>query len=631
MSSLDEIRQERIRKRDMLAAAGMNPYAATTSRTHAVTQVLQGFETLSDDETEVVVAGRVMALRRHGGSAFADIYDGTARMQLFFSRDTIGLRLFDLLNDAIDPGDFIEVKGVPFVTKRGAEAIAVSDWQVLTKAIRNIPTEHFGIKDEDERYRQRHLDILLNPEQQELFKLKSKFWDVTREFMKEQGFLEVETPSIEVTTGGAEARPFKTYHNDYDIDVFMRISVGELWQKRLMAAGFPKTFEIGRVYRNEGTSPEHLQEFTNMEFYWAYADYRDGMQLIRDMYIRIAQEVFGTTKFETRGFVFDLADAWREIDYVEEIKQQTNIDVTTATEVEMAARAEQLGITYDGQNRERLTDTLWKYCRKQIAGPAFLMNHPLIVGPLAKQVEGQPVVQMFQPIIAGSEVGRGYSELNDPLEQAERFAAQQKLLEAGDEEAMMPDWEFVEMLEDGMPPTCGFGFGERLFAFLADKPLRETQLFPLMKPKTAAKASKKTETKVAVAVLNTDADMVAWQKSNTVAHLCAELGARGGTDLLKFNTVRTADNTEIPMNIQHAILVKDADSNQALQTLFTEATNRQLHTAVFTREMLETTNDNTIKEQTAEKTVSEIEYLGVLVFGPRSEVEQLTEQFSLSE
>ena len=483
MSSLDEIRQERIRKRDMLAGAGMNPYAARSSRTHAVSQVLGAFETLSDDETEVVIAGRVMALRRHGGSAFADLFDGTARMQLFFSRDTLGMRLFDLLNDAIDPGDFIEVKGTAFVTKRGAEALAVSDWQVLTKAIRNIPTEHFGIKDEDERYRNRHLDLLLNPELQELFRLKSKFWDVTRAFMKEHGFLEVETPSLEITTGGAEARPFATHHNDYDIGVFMRISIGELWQKRLMAAGFPKTFEIGRAYRNEGTSPEHLQEFTNLEFYWAYADYRDGMALIRDMYIRIAQEVFGTTKFETRGFSFDLSDEWEEIDYVAEIKKQTNIDVTAATEVEMAARAEQLGITYDGQNKERLTDTLWKYCRKQIAGPAFLMNHPLIVGPLAKQVDGKPVVQMFQPIIAGSELGRGYSELNDPVEQAERFAVQQRLLEAGDEEAMMPDWEFVEMLEDGMPPTCGFGFGERLFAFLADKPLRETQLFPLMKPR----------------------------------------------------------------------------------------------------------------------------------------------------
>lgn len=485
MSALEELRAERLKKRDMLKAAGMDPYAAKTERTHALKKVLDDFEDLSDDETDVVVAGRVMALRRHGGSAFADLFDGTARLQVFFSKDTVGMRLFELLNDTIDSGDFIEVKGVPFVTKRGAEAIGASDWRILTKSLLAIPTEHFGIKDEDDRFRKRYLDILLDPEKQELFKLKAKFWDVTRNFLKERNFLEVETPTLEITTGGAEARPFATHHNDFDIEVFLRISVGELWQKRLMAAGVPKTFEIGRAYRNEGTSPEHLQEFTNMEFYWAYADYNDGMKLVQEMYRTIAKEVFGTTAFTTRGHSFDLADEWTLISYVDEIKRQTKIDVTRATEVEMAATAADLGIEFEGQNRERLTDTLWKYCRKNITGPAFLVDHPLIVGPLAKQKPGKQVVEMFQPIIAGSELGRGYSELNDPVDQNDRFKIQQKLLEAGDEEAMMPDWEFVEMLEYGMPPTCGFGFGERFFAFLVDKPLRETQLFPLMKPRAS--------------------------------------------------------------------------------------------------------------------------------------------------
>ncbi len=483
MSSIEEIREERIRKRDQLVAAGMNPYAATTSRTHSIGAVLKEFDTLADDETELVVAGRVMAMRRHGGSAFVDLYDGTERMQVFFSKDAIGTRLFELLNDTVDPSDFIEIKGTPFLTKRGAEAIAASDWQILTKALQAVPAEHFGIKDEDERLRKRYLDILLDPELRDLFILKAKFWDTTRAFLKEKGFLEVETPTLEVTTGGAEARPFATRHHDFDMDVFMRISVGELWQKRLMAAGVPKTFEIGRVYRNEGSSPEHLQEFTNMEFYWAYANYEDGMNLVRELYIRIASEVFGTTKFTTRGHTFDLADEWTKIDYVEEIKRQIKVDVTSATEVEMAATAAELGITYEGGNRERLIDTLWKYCRKHITGPAFLIHHPLIVGPLAKKVPGKQVVEMFQPIIAGSEVGRGYSELNDPIDQAARFAVQQRLLDGGDEEAMMPDHEFVDMLEYGMPPTCGFGFGERFFAFLVDKPLRETQLFPLVKPR----------------------------------------------------------------------------------------------------------------------------------------------------
>jgi lysyl-tRNA synthetase class 2 len=250
-----------------------------------------------------------------------------------------------------------------------------------------------------------------------------------------------------------------------------------------MAAGFPKTFEIGRVYRNEGTSPEHAQEFTNLEFYWTYADYQDGMKLAQDLYRTLAQEVFGTTKFTTRGHTFDLADEWKLVDYSEEIKKQTGVDIAKATEKEMMARLTELKVKYDGTNKERLIDTLWKYCRKSISGPAFLVDHPMLVAPLAKAKAGRQTVQMFQPIIAGSEVGRGYSELNDPLDQRARFEEQQKLITGGDEEAMMPDWEFVEMLEHGMPPTCGFGFGDRLFAILCDKPLREAQMFPLMRPK----------------------------------------------------------------------------------------------------------------------------------------------------
>jgi lysyl-tRNA synthetase class 2 len=251
-----------------------------------------------------------------------------------------------------------------------------------------------------------------------------------------------------------------------------------------MAAGVPKTFEIGRVYRNEGSSPEHLQEFTNMEFYWSYADYNDGMNLTQDLYRYVAKKVFGKTAFETRGHKFDLADDWQKLDYVSTVKEMTGIDVLKATESEMKSKLDELGVKYEGDNKERLMDTLWKYCRKQISGPAFLINHPKLVSPLSKALPENPeLTERFQIILAGSEVGNGFSELNDPIDQKERFELQQKLIDRGDLEAMMPEWEFVEMLEHGMPPTCGFGFGERLFAFLVDKPIRETQLFPLVKPK----------------------------------------------------------------------------------------------------------------------------------------------------
>ena len=252
-----------------------------------------------------------------------------------------------------------------------------------------------------------------------------------------------------------------------------------------MAAGYEKTFEIGKAFRNEGSSPDHLQEFTNMEFYWAYANYRDGMKISQELYREIAVQVFGTTKFSTKGFNYDLANEWLEIDYCEEILKQTGIDILRASEEEMISKLKELNVKYDGENRERLMDTLWKYCRKSIAGPAFLINHPKLVSPLAKSKEDNPeLTERFQIIIAGSEIGNGYSELNNPVEQRKRFELQQQLIDKGDEEAMMPDWEFVEMLEHGMPPTCGFGFGERLFAFLVDKPVRETTLFPLMKPKS---------------------------------------------------------------------------------------------------------------------------------------------------
>ena len=483
MSTFAEVMEERRKKRDALLAFGMNPYTAVTNTTHTNAEVLAQFSTLETTNTSVTIAGRIMALRLHGGMAFADVFDGTKKLQLFFSKETLGEKLFDLFFNNIDTGDFIEATGVPFVTKRETKAVGVTNWRILTKSLQPIPTEHFGLKDEDLRFRKRYLDLLQDEEAREIFFKKAKFWDVIRSFMKGHGFLEVETPTLEVTTGGAEARPFKTHHNDFDMPVYLRISIGELWQKRLMAAGYPKTFEIGRAYRNEGTSPEHLQEFTNLEFYWAYADYRDGMKFVQDLYRTIATEVFGTTKFSARGHDFDLADEWKEIDYVTEVKTQTDINILTATDADMELKLKELGVKYDGTNRERLTDTLWKYCRKNIAGPAFLINHPKLIAPLAKTRPGTETVEMFQPIIAGSEVGRGYSELNDPDDQRARFAVQQSLLEAGDDEAMMPDYEFVEMLEHGMPPTCGYGFGERLFAFLVGKPLREVQLFPLMKPK----------------------------------------------------------------------------------------------------------------------------------------------------
>ncbi len=484
MSSIDEIRDARINKLELLKKRGINPYPADSKRELTLSEAILSFAKLEEKGEIKWVSGRIMSIRGQGAIVFLTLNDGTAIFQALLKKDSLGEEKLNFFQEVVDIGDFVEVQGNFFTTKRGEKTIEAKDWRMLSKSLRPLPEKWHGLQDVEERFRKRYLDILMSPEIKDLFEKKVKFWDTARSFMKEHGFIEVETPSLEVTASGADATPFKTYNEDFKLPLYLRICIGELWQKRLMAAGFNKTFEIGRAYRNEGTDANHLQEFTNLEFYWAYANYKDGMELVEKLYKKIAQDVFGKTDFETRGHKFDFAGKWERIDYRDTIKKETGIDVLDTTSEEIKKKLEELKVVYDGDTMERLVDTLWKYCRRKISGPVFLTGHPKLVSPLSKSMpENLNLTERFQIIIAGSEVGNGFSELNDPIDQDERFKIQQELIKAGDKEAMMPDTEFVEMLEHGMPPTCGFGFGEMLFAFLADKPIRETQLFPLMKPK----------------------------------------------------------------------------------------------------------------------------------------------------
>jgi len=487
MSSIDEIRDTRIKKLKLIQNRGVNPYPAESKRELTLSEVINSFSILEKNKEVKWIAGRIMSIRGQGAIIFITLYDGTGTFQGLLKKDVLGDEKLAFFNEVVDIGDFVEIQGTFFATKRGEQTCEATDWRMLTKTLLPLPEKWHGLLDTEERFRKRYLDILMNKEVKDLLIKKTKFWETTRNFMKEKGFLEVETPTLEVTTGGAEATPFKTYNEDFKLPLYLRISIGELWQKRLMAAGFPKTFEIGRAYRNEGSDANHLQEFTNMEFYFAYANFEDGMTLVEELYKKIALEVFGKTIFETRGHKFDLGskdDRWERIDYTQTVKKETGINLLDTTYEEIKKKLDDLGVVYDGETMERLVDTLWKYCRRKISGPVFLIGHPKLVSPLSKSSnENSELTQRFQIIIAGSEVGNGFSELNDPIDQMQRFAAQQELLNKGDKEAMMPDLEFVEMLEYGMPPACGFGFGEMLFAFLADKPIRETQFFPLMKPR----------------------------------------------------------------------------------------------------------------------------------------------------
>jgi len=296
--------------------------------------------------------------------------------------------------------------------------------------------------------------------------------------------LEIETPILESSAGGAAATPFKTHHNALDLDVYLRISMGELWQKKLLVAGYEKTFEIGRQFRNEGMDVEHLQDYSQMEFYWGYANYEDGMKLVEEMYKLIAKKVLGTLKFERGGHKIDLSKKWVQYDFESLIKEKTGIDIYKVGKTEISKKLKELNLEFDPNlEKWRMVDLLWKFCRKQLSGPGFLVGQPVELTPLAKRKEDDKrKVEQFQVILAGSEVGNGYSELNDPLDQEERLIEQKKLGEKGDSEAMEHDTGFIEALKYGMPPACGFGVSERLFSFLMNKPIRECVIFPLMKP-----------------------------------------------------------------------------------------------------------------------------------------------------
>ncbi len=486
MATIDEIRKNRIKKMKDLRAIGINPYPIETKRTHSCQEVLTSFSKLSKIKKEIILVGRIRGIRVHGKATFLDLEDGGGALQLFLSEKMVGKKGYQFYLAYFDIGDFVEAKGTLFITKRKEKTMAVTTLKMLSKSLRPLPEKWHGLKDEEERLRKRYLDILFNPKTREIITKRALFWDAIRFFLKKRGFLEVETPALEIIAGGADAKPFETYHQAMGINLYLRISMGELWQKKLMIAGLEKTFEIGRQFRNEGLSIEHLQDYTQMEFYWAYADHQQGMKLIEELYRYVAKETFGTLKFKIRGFNIDLAKKWERYDYRSLISQQTGIDISGAGLVEIKKTLNKLGIKYDkkGFNRNRAIDNLWKYCRKKIAGPGFLINVPIELSPLAKRNKNHPeTAAKFQVILAGSELGNGYSELNDPIDQAERFKEQQVLRDKGDEEAQMFDYDFVEALEYGMPPTCGFGLSERLFSFLMNLSARECQIFPLMKPK----------------------------------------------------------------------------------------------------------------------------------------------------
>jgi lysyl-tRNA synthetase, class II len=481
MSSIEEIREERLKKVALLREKGIEPYPIASRRTHDNATFLEQF---NEAMGSVTLAGRVLSIRGQGGISFVDLYDGTRKAQCVLRKDDMGGEAFTLFIDTTDVGDFIEVTGTAFTTNRGMSSLLATSVRMLTKSLRPIPDSWYGLKDEDERYRKRYLDILQSEEVRDRIRKRSLFWNAIRTFMLERDFVEVETPVLETLTGGAEARPFVTHHNALDIDVFLRISVGELWQKKLMVGGLPKTFEIGRIFRNEGMSHEHAQDYTSFEFYEAYQDAERGVPMLIELYRTVAQKTFGTSTFTIGGFTVDLDAEWEQYDFNALMQQRYGFDPREVTIEEVRAQLVSEQVPHeDTVDVGRGVDLLWKKIRKTIAGPAVLTGMPVYLEPLAKKSpHDNRVVERYQILLAGSEVGKAFNELNDPIDQRERFVAQQALRDAGDDEAQMADFEYVEAMEYGMPPMFGFGVSERLFSFLANTSIREAQIFPLMRP-----------------------------------------------------------------------------------------------------------------------------------------------------
>ncbi len=494
MASHEELKAVRLQKKEILISKGISVYPSDSTRTHEIETIINKFETLSEKKENCVISGRITSKRGQGAILFVDVFDGTAKIQVVFKKDNSISYIkkesiedvFELFKETADAGDFIEVSGIPFLTQSGQQSVEVAAWRMLSKSLLPLPDSWFGLKDEDERYRKRYVDMALNADLREMIKRRSKFWNTIRSFLLEKDFIEVETPVLETTTGGADARPFVTHHNALDIDVYLRISAGELWQKRLLVGGLPKVFEIGRIFRNEGMSPEHAQDYTQLEFYQAFSDFNEGMEMVKNMYTQIAQKVYGKTEFENKGMKFDLADEWKIYHFADIIKDIYEIDVHNTSIKEIEEKLNQSQIKYDKASLsiERGVDLLWKKIRKELSGPGFLIGIPVYLETLAKKSrDDDRIVERFQVILAGSEVGKGFSELNDPVDQAERFTKQQALRDAGDEEAQMADMDYIEALEYGMPPAFGFGLSERFFSFLEGKTVREAQVFPLMKPR----------------------------------------------------------------------------------------------------------------------------------------------------
>ncbi|MBI2592663.1 MAG: lysine--tRNA ligase [Candidatus Colwellbacteria bacterium] len=489
MAAIEDIRNARLKKLERLQGAGLSPYPGELKRTHTVSQLIGEFSALEKSKKEVIAAGRIKSLREHGGSTFFHIEDGSGFFQVYLKKDGVGESAYSMFLETFDIGDFIQVRGTLFATKKGEKTLEAKDFAMLAKSLLPLPEKWHGLQDVEERYRKRYLDLLFNSEVKKKFKQRSEIVSSLREFLGKEGFMEVETPILQPLYGGAEAKPFTTHLNAFDMDMYLRIAP-ELYLKRLLVGGYEKVYEIGRIFRNEGVDRQHNPDFTMLEFYWAYVDYKDVMKLTEQLFSFVLKKVFRTTKISYEGKEIDFKIPFERIEYGALIKKFAEVDIESANKDALFERAKELEVPVEKEmGKFQITDAIYKkFCLPKIWEPTFVIHHPVGSKPLAKQLENDPPkLASFQLVAGGWELVNAFSEQNNPLKQREVFEEQRALQKEGLEEAHPMDEDFLEALEYGMPPAAGFGMGiDRLTALLTDShSLREVILFPTMKPKNA--------------------------------------------------------------------------------------------------------------------------------------------------
>ncbi len=485
------LRQRRLKKLEELKKRGIDPYPTRVKRTQTAAQVLDLLERSQTGKVtlpEVTICGRIMSVRVMGKASFTHIADGTGRIQIYVTQDALGEEGYHFFRKDLDIGDFIGVEGTPFFTQTGEPTVRISSFTLLAKSLRPLPEKWHGLKDVETRYRQRYLDLIANEEVRQIFLTRSRIISATRRFLDERGFLEVETPILQPIYGGAAARPFETHHHALHRNLYLRIA-DELYLKRLIIGGFDGVYEIGKDFRNEGLSTVHNPEFTQLEAYQAYADYEDMMCLVEETFAYAAQEVLGTTKIAYQGNEIDLTPPWQRVTMRQAILQDTGIDiqeVVSFSALKEAIAEKGLEVT-PKETWGKLVEELFKeYVEPTLIQPTLVLDYPKEISPLAKEKPGNPrFVERFEFFIGGLECGNAFTELNDPLEQRERFAAEKRALESGEEAAHPMDEDFIQALEYGMPPTGGIGWGvDRMVMLFCDQSsIREVILFPQLRGK----------------------------------------------------------------------------------------------------------------------------------------------------